>query len=125
MRPPGPSGMNQELLRQIHETIKDKGENWVIAAMVDGSIGYYSPCIAARMLQKILKDGRSYSERGMCCYGGDGLEEVSHDISCLRSIEARDQERVRQLVLYVQVTRNVDDFAFNAGLSCAYPTNPP
>ncbi len=66
---------------KILSILEEKGEDWVVAAMVEGSIGYHSPA-HARILINDIKDGRTTDacERCLAFFKGDLLAMVNHDI---------------------------------------------
>ena len=72
----------------INKVLEEKGEDWLCAALVDGSIGYYSPT-SARIIVREFKRGETenYSERCIALYKCNLLKELVHDI---RSFESRE-----------------------------------
>jgi hypothetical protein len=110
----------------IDQALKDRGDDWVIAAMVDGSIGYYSPHSAMLQVQRYREgETRSWCERGDALFNGDLLEEMSHDIRGLERKEETNPEGVKKLVGWVAKAKEIDSFEFNATVSMMYPTSAP
>ena len=110
----------------VDQALKDKGDDWVIAAMVDGSIGYYSPHVAMLQVRR-YKEGetRSWCERGDALFKGDLLEEMSHDVRGLQCKEERNADGVKKFVEWVARAKDIDSFEFNSTVSMMYPTSAP
>lgn len=106
----------------ILQTIESKGEPWIIAAMVDGSVGYYSPFLAKRRLDEIRAGERWLSERVICCFRGSYIDEFWFDVKAFERKESYAPERVQQLVqMMTKVLKEsaIDQWTFSA----LYPTS--
>jgi len=61
-----------EILKTI---IDEKGRPWVVAAMVDGSIGYHTPKHAEILIDRFLSGKeKDYCERCDACFKSDLIE---------------------------------------------------
>lgn len=112
-----------ELRRKIDLVIKHKGEAWVIAALVDGSIGYYSPHSAKIALEDYQRgSNESWAERSMACFHCDLLKEILHDIKGFARLRTYENGPARQdlLIQFVQKSMNISDYGFNGTFSCTY-----
>lgn len=108
--------MNKEEIEQI---IKEKGMDWLVAAMVDGSIGYHSPKGAKQLINMALAGGtRDACERCLACFGGDLLEMIEFDV---RGFSHVSEARADRLVKFVQAAGNLTPIQ-EMGLSAMYPT---
>ncbi|MDD5615029.1 MAG: hypothetical protein PHH85_02370 [Candidatus Methanoperedens sp.] len=111
--------MNKE---EIQKIIDEKGMDWLIAAMVDGSIGYHSPNSARMLIQRILEgETHSWCERCLACYKGDLLSMVDSDVRVFRYLETIDSQKVERLTKFVQAAGNLTPLQ-EMGLSAMYPT---
>ena len=89
-----------DLTRQeLENLLNEKGEAWAIAALIDGSIGYYS-ADSARLALRNFAEGADecWSERAMACFEGSMLKMLSHDLGGMLLIEQRCPEKARKLV---------------------------
>jgi hypothetical protein len=100
---------NRERLIKI---VKKRGKAWAVAALVDGSIGYYSVENGAQIIEDLLA-GRSLggSERCMCCFKNDGVAEIDHDFHYFANKDTYPEgvARVRLLVNYVEGVLRVNE----------------
>ncbi|MDG6995602.1 MAG: hypothetical protein JRN52_06750 [Nitrososphaerota archaeon] len=92
----------------INETLEQKGEDWVVAALVDGSIGYYT-AQSARIVVEEFKRGETenYSERCIALYKCNLLSEMVHDIKYFQRREESDQKGAQKLIKRVQESRTL------------------
>lgn len=103
----------------ILETIEDKGENWVVAAMIEGSIGYHSQAHARRIIENVKKgETEDYCERCIACFGRDLLAMVKHDIDGFKHVSPAKVERLAKAVQQLERLSDVQQMTF--GLM--YPT---
>lgn len=108
----------QERMKQL---LDSKGESWFVAAMVESSIGYYSPNMAQNRINSILQDGRWFAERTMCCFAS-ASEELDFDVRCFEGREKNNPQKAEMLIKSCDIVKDCTDFAANGMLSCAYPT---
>lgn len=106
---------------KIVKLIGNHDEDWLIAAMVEGSIGYYSPNIAQNVLKGMKESGSSYSERNMACFRGDAVQELDYDIKQFERLEKTQPEKARELISFVKRAKKVSDFGTNGTFSFLYP----
>jgi hypothetical protein len=111
------------VLIDLEKMINEKGEDWIIAALVYGSIGYYSPHSAKIHLDRFRKHELASNERLDACFAGDSSRELEHDTRNFSSWEAIHPAKASALIDFVKKTKQVTDFAFNAGFSAAAPTS--
>lgn len=87
-------------LDEILKTLEEMGEEWVVAAMIEGSIGYHSPAHARRLIENIKKgETEDYCERCATCFKRDLLAMMKHDIDGFRHVS---QAKVERLLIAVQ-----------------------
>jgi len=107
---------------EILKIIKEKGIDWTIASMVEGSIGYHSPKHAYSIIRDFLNGAvRSYCERCSACFKEDLDAMLSYDIELFMRLEERDPEKVQRIIKFVQhiETMSSDD---QTTIGLAYPT---
>lgn len=110
-------------MTDVEKMINEKGEEWMIAALVYGSIGYYSPHSAKIHLDRVRKHQPDFNERVDACFAGDSAKEMEHDTRNFTSWEEMHPHKALALIDFVKKTKHVTDFAFNAGFSAAAPTS--
>lgn len=111
--------MDNHLVKII---IDDKGREFCIAALIDGSIGYYSPDSADNMLRHIERGDKWFAERTMACFNGDGLAEFWYDIKRFIRIETDDFDKVKRLVNFVKLSLGKMSTEKSMAFSSLYPT---
>lgn len=106
----------------IEEILEQKGESWVIAAMIDGSCGYHSARHAQGLIEDYLSGKRTDGcERCYCCFNSDLEAMIAHDVTGFSFIEKHNPEKVTRVIEYAKRTMKLDDIeALTA--SCMYPT---
>lgn len=108
-----------ELLKKV---IDEKGIEWVIAAMVEGSIGYHTPKHARMLINKALEGGtKDWCERCDACFGTDLFEMICFDIGLMKRMEERLPDKAARLVEAVKAISKMSDEA-QMSVSLAYPT---
>ena len=108
-----------EKIRKILED-SDKGHDWLVAAVVHGSIGYYTPLGAENILSNYVRGEReNHTERCATCFHYDLEQEILHDISSFETLDLPRQEKLVQIVKEVRKMDGVSQTTF--GLF--YPTN--
>ncbi len=111
--------MNAEELREI---LQEKGMDWLIAAMVDGSIGYHSPLSAKKLIESAMKgETRDACERCIACYRGSLLDMIESDVRSMRFIEKHHPEKIDRLIQIVQRLNNLTQIQ-QMTVSMMYPT---
>jgi len=113
--------MKLEIQEKMRQLLDSKGESWLVAAMVESSIGYYSPNMAKNRIKSILQDGRWFAERTMCCFANT-TDELDFDVRCFEGLEKNIPEKAKILIKSCDAAKDCTDFAINGMISCAYPT---
>ena len=87
-------------------TEEERGEDWVVAAMVEGSLGYHTPQ-HARNLIKRFREGikEDWCERCLAMFQGNLLRMMYYDIRIFERVEEKDPERAKRIIKFV---RNVE-----------------
>ncbi|MFA5401857.1 MAG: hypothetical protein WC359_15500 [Dehalococcoidia bacterium] len=81
-----------EMKAVIRQAIDEKGRMYVIAAMVEGSIGYHTPSHASRLVDDFLEGKeKCYCERAMACYHDDLITMMYWDVYVFNHMEATDR----------------------------------
>jgi hypothetical protein len=107
---------------ELERIAREKGEDWAVAAMVHGSIGYHTPSSARVRIRNLLKGERIYGcERTYACFNGDGLEEIAYDFRQFQYVEERDPEKVKRLIEVVRQVAKLDHMGQET-FSLMYPT---
>ena len=104
--PPENAEFDEEVFLEwimVNKIIEEKGEDWLCAALVDGSIGYYTPD-SARIIVREFKRGETenYSERCIALYKCNLLKELVHDIRSFERRESYDVKGVQRLIRKMQ-----------------------
>lgn len=109
-------------MQLLQAIVKEKGKEWAIAAMVDGSIGYHSPLSAAQRINELLA-GKYISgcERTYACFRGDSLAEMEADFRYfMRKEQTNPLQTQRLLAVLKEVAKLKDIEQTTFGL--AFPT---
>ncbi len=104
---------------EILKTLEEQGEYWVIAALIEGSIGYHS-VKGARILIEDIKNGRTTDacERCIACFKGDLLSMVKYDIDGFKRMSPAKVERLVKAVQQLEKLSTVEQVTF----SLMFPT---
>ena len=109
--------------RDLKTLIQEKGEDWAVAAVVDGSIGYYSPVGARHVVQDFLAGHKQCcSERCLACFGGDMAKMVRNDLERFLYVEEHQPERAARVVAFCRQWERVENPGDISGIGLAYPT---
>jgi hypothetical protein len=107
---------------ELKKILEEKGMDWLIAAMVEGSIGYHSPRGAKMLIEMALNgETRDACERCLACYKGNLLDMIESDIRCMRSLETNLPENASRLVQSMQRMSNLTQIQ-EMTFSTMYPT---
>jgi hypothetical protein len=115
------AGYDREKLDVIRKAVADKGLEWVIAALVDGSIGYHTYHSAKNLIESVLANEFTSCERTSACFNGDASAEILADIRYFEALEKRNPERVKRVVEFTRKMANLDTIQ-SWTLSAMYPT---
>lgn len=99
-----------------------KGDDWMIAAMIDGSSGYHS----VRSCEITLDRYRSgvvedWSERCISCFDCNLIDMLFNDFKSFARNEAEDSESIAKNLAFVRATRSLSDEA-QISMTLRYPT---
>jgi DNA-directed RNA polymerase subunit RPC12/RpoP len=98
-----PNLMEKTRRTKLVKIVKQKGREWAIAALVDGSIGYHTVTGAANVIDQLLQGGRLWAcERTLACFHGDALAELEADFAYFQRKETYAIDEIRALVQYVR-----------------------
>lgn len=96
-------------LEELKKLIAEKGMDWLIAAMVEGSIGYHSPKHAKCLIEEALEGKtQDYCERCMACYGCDLLKMIESDIRDMEYLEEKVPKRYARVLDAVKAIAGLD-----------------
>ncbi len=109
-------------LADLKKLVDEKGKEWLVAAMVEGSIGYHTPKHAEILIEKALcGEIVDWCERCDACFGRDLFEMINYDIKHMLFLEDRNAAKAKRLVETVQVISGIGSEA-QMSVSLAYPT---
>jgi hypothetical protein len=106
----------------VKKSVKEHGLDWVVAAMVDGSIGYYSVVGAENMLNAVCKDQYACCERTDACFHSDPVAEIMHDVKCFEYLAQSNNGKVPKLIELVRELRKLS-WEQQTTFSMMYPTS--
>jgi len=106
----------------LKKLVEEKGKEWLVAAMVEGSIGYHTPKHAEILIGRALS-GKTvdWCERCDACFKTDLFEMINYDIRHMLFLEDRNAAKAMRLVETVKVISTMDNEA-QLSVSLAYPT---
>jgi hypothetical protein len=108
---------------EIRKTLDEKGVNWIIAAIVEGSIGYYDPHGARRVIEKYIEGERqNFCERCYCLYDGDQEKMVLDDIRKFLYLEQSCPDRFKNVMKFIEAWASMPEQPFGGTIGLAYPT---
>jgi len=97
--------MDAEKLGKI---LQEKGMDWLVAAMVEGSIGYHSPKHAKRLIEEALSgQTKDYCECCSACFGSDLLAMIDSDIKRMKYLEEESPKRFQRVIDAVEQISNL------------------
>ena len=104
---------------EILKTLEEKGDDWVVAAMIEGSIGYHS-VKGARILIEDINNGRTMDacERCIAGFKGDLLAMGKYGIDGLKRVSPAKVERLVRALQQLEKLSTIQQATF--GLR--YPT---
>ena len=94
----------------------------MIAAMIEGSIGYHTAISASRCIEW-FKAGNDtdWCERCDACFGRNLLKMMTYDIYHWMKLEEMDGERYQRILRNTQIMMNADEET-QWSISMLYPT---
>jgi len=107
---------------ELKSILDRKGMDWLIAAMVDGSIGYHSPRGAKRLIENALQgETKDWCERCAACFGGDLMEMIGCDVMRMEYLEEHSPEKVKRLIETAKKISGLSEEQ-QSTISLMYPT---
>jgi len=84
-------------IMDLKKILDEKGMDWLVAAMVEGSIGYHSPPGARRLIEGALAgETKDYCERCLACFKGDLLQMIESE--GMRCVEEKNQKKFKRVM---------------------------
>ena len=112
----------EEKIEYVNKILEEKGEDWIVAAMVEGSIGYHTPKHARALIRRFRKGERKdYCERCIACFKCDLVEMIWWDVVRFEELEERDPKKVKRLLEFVRGVEQLDEEG-QIAVSLMYPT---
>ena len=106
----------------VCNALKEKGDEWVMAALIEGSIGYHTPAHARDLVERFKKGYRyDYCERCICCYNCELDTMMFFDVLSFERLEKRDPEKVKRLIEFIKKVEKLD-WERQIAVSLMYPT---
>jgi len=107
---------------ELNSVIEKKGMDWLVAALIEGSIGYHTPKHAKILINRaIAGEAKDYCERCMACFNCDLMKMIERDVEIFERLEARDPQRSERIVSAAKQIANLDEEGQSL-VSLAYPT---
>ena len=107
---------------ELNSVIEKKGMDWLVAALIEGSIGYHSPKHAKILINRaIAGEVKDYCERCIACFNCDLIKMIERDVEIFESLEARDPQRSERIVSVSKQIASLDEEGQSL-VSLAYPT---
>jgi len=97
----------EEVSRKVKQVVDEKGMTWLVAALVEGSLGYYTPAVAKVMVETLLK-GKPYCSERTALFG-DPLYEVEHAVEWFEYIEKTRPDKAQRIIEFVKEMEKRDD----------------
>lgn len=106
----------------IQQCLAEKGDDWVMAAMIDGSIGYHSVKHCEILISRFRAgEETDWCERCDACFKCDLIRMMFCDCIGFARQEAQGFDSVAKNIAFVKATRNLSD-EHQTMLTLAYPT---
>ncbi|MCX9084808.1 MAG: hypothetical protein OIN87_08440 [Candidatus Methanoperedens sp.] len=107
---------------ELSTILEEKGMDWLVAAMIEGSIGYHSPKHAKILIERaVAGEVKDYCERCVACFNYDLMKMIERDVEIFERLEARDPQRSERIVSFSKQIANLDEEGQGL-VSLAYPT---
>jgi len=102
--------------------LEEKGMDWLVAALIEGSIGYHSPKHAKILINRaIAGELKDYCERCVACFNCDLMKMIERDVEIFEHLESRDPQRSERIVSFSKQIAKLDEEGQSL-VSLAYPT---
>jgi Fe-S oxidoreductase len=114
---------DEESQRKIIDAcIRVRGIDWMVGAMVEGSIGYHSPKGALMIIRQYLKgETKSYCERCYALHNSNLIEMLAFDCMTFLRKMTMNLEGAKNVVAYCQKVGSLSD-EHQEMLGLMYPT---
>ncbi len=107
---------------ELKSVIEKKGMDWLVAALIEGSIGYHSPKHAKILIERaVAGELKDYCERCVACFNCDLMKMIERDVEIFERLEARDPQRSERIVNVAKQIASLDEEGQSL-VSLAYPT---
>ncbi|MDO8724636.1 MAG: hypothetical protein Q7J35_01040 [Candidatus Methanoperedens sp.] len=107
---------------ELSNILEKKGMDWLVAALIEGSIGYHTPKHAKILINRaIAGEVKDYCERCMACFNCDLMKMIERDVEIFERLEARDPQRSERIVSVAKQIASLDEEGQSL-VSLAYPT---
>jgi hypothetical protein len=107
----------------IKNALESKGENWLIAAQVHGSIGYFDPHDAKRNIKHYKRgDRQDFCERCYCLYSGNLENMMLWDIAMFSTFEKSCPESFQRTMQFIEAWSKRPEEPFGGFTGLAFPT---
>jgi len=107
---------------ELSTILEEKGMDWLVAALIEGSIGYHSPKHAKILINRaIAGELKDYCERCVACFNCDLMKMIERDVEIFERLESRDPQRSERIVSFSKQIAKLDEEGQSL-VSLAYPT---
>ena len=107
---------------ELNSVIEKKGMDWLVAALIEGSIGYHSPKHAKILIERaVAGEVKDYCERCVACFNCDLMKMIERDVEIFEHLESRDPQRSKRFVNFAKQIASLDEEGQSL-VSLAYPT---
>ncbi len=107
---------------ELSTILEEKGMEWLVAALIEGSIGYHSPKHAKILINRAIGgEVKDYCERCVACFNCDLMKMIERDVEIFERLEARDPQRSERIVCFSKQISNLNEEGQSL-VSLAYPT---
>src|SRR5665811_580078 len=95
---------------ELKRVIEKKGMDWLVAALIEGSIGYHSPKHAKILINRaIAGEVKDYCERCVACFNCDLMKMIERDVEIFEHLESRDPQRSKRFVNFAKQIASLDE----------------
>lgn len=115
------ANLSAEEVAKVQAIVEKHGKEWLIAAMIHGSIGYHSVGSAETLINGVLKGRHWGCERTDACFKGDPIAEIEHDASYFEYLEENSSETPKRVLVLVEQLRKLSDVQ-QTTFGLMYPT---
>ena len=107
---------------ELNRVIEKKGMDWIVAALIEGSIGYQTPKHAKILIERaVAGEAKDYCERCVACFNCDLMKMIERDVEIFERLESRDPQISERIVCFSKQIASLDEEGQSL-VSLAYPT---